>query len=175
MVPKRCLSLFISLRIAKSTISFRIGTQCPPNRAHRPAKAQFSARNTYSHPSGSQFTIINLGASRPDLDQLPTVSQMVLFSALTPLLSRLYPFFWRLVRSCGGIYQTIGVTIHTVLYGFSPAYLVAPGTFCSAHIIEFVYGLPKGIKDAKKVGTFRFYLLSEARHLLWDSEKFCSD
>ncbi|KAJ7160194.1 hypothetical protein C8R46DRAFT_1038493 [Mycena filopes] len=38
----------------------------------------------------------------------------------------------------------------TVLYGFSIAYLVAPGTFDSVHVAEFVAGLPDAAKYAGK-------------------------
>ena len=61
-----------------------------------------------------------------------------------------------------------------VLYGFSLAYLVAPYTFDSVHIIEFVSGLPEYVKYAGKVllaAPFAFHSLNGLRHLAWDSGK----
>ena len=62
----------------------------------------------------------------------------------------------------------------TVLYGFSLAYLVAPATFDSAHIIEFVGGLPDAVKYAGKAilaAPFAFHSLNGLRHLGWDLNK----
>lgn len=67
-----------------------------------------------------------------------------------------------------------------VLYGFSLAYLVAPGTFDSTHVIEFVGGLPDVVKYAGKfilALPFTFHSWNGIRHLLWDSGKcacYCS-
>jgi len=61
-----------------------------------------------------------------------------------------------------------------VLYGFSLAYLVAPYTFDSVHVIEFVSGLPEYVKYAGKVllaAPFAFHSLNGLRHLAWDSGK----
>ena len=62
----------------------------------------------------------------------------------------------------------------TVLYGFSIAYLVAPGTFDSPHVVEFVAGLPEGVKYAGKAilaAPFAFHSLNGLRHLGWDMGK----
>ena len=61
-----------------------------------------------------------------------------------------------------------------VLYGFSLAYLVAPGTFDSAHVVEFVSGLPDAVKYAGKVilaAPFAFHSWNGLRHLSWDMGK----
>lgn len=62
----------------------------------------------------------------------------------------------------------------TVLYGFSLAYLVAPGTFDSAHVIELVAGLPDYVKTSAKVllaAPFAFHGWNGVRHLAWDLGK----
>ena len=61
-----------------------------------------------------------------------------------------------------------------VLYGFSIAYLVAPGTFDSAHVVEFVAGLPEVVKYAGKAilaAPFAFHSINGLRHLSWDMGK----
>lgn len=61
-----------------------------------------------------------------------------------------------------------------VLYGFSLAYLIAPGTFDSAHIIEFVGGMPDAVKYAGKAILalpFAFHSWNGLRHLSWDMGK----
>ena len=63
---------------------------------------------------------------------------------------------------------------HLVLYGFSIAYLVAPGTFDSTHVVEFIAGLPEGAKYAGKLvlaAPFAFHSLNGLRHLSWDMAK----
>jgi len=60
---------------------------------------------------------------------------------------------------------------HIVLYGFSLAYLVAPGTFDSATIVEVVSGLPDFVKYTGKAllaAPFAFHSLNGLRHLSWD-------
>lgn len=62
----------------------------------------------------------------------------------------------------------------SVLYGFSIAYLVAPGTFDSVHVVEFVAGLPEAVKYAGKVilaAPFAFHSWNGLRHLAWDTGK----
>ncbi|KAJ3926027.1 MAG: SDHC, cytochrome b subunit of succinate dehydrogenase [Lentinula lateritia] len=69
----------------------------------------------------------------------------------------------------------VGLGFFPVLYGFSLAYLVAPGTFDSTHVIEFVGGLPDVVKYAGKfilALPFTFHSWNGIRHLLWDSGKF---
>ncbi|KAJ7146812.1 hypothetical protein C8R44DRAFT_864529 [Mycena epipterygia] len=66
---------------------------------------------------------------------------------------------------------------YAVLYGFSLAYLVAPGTFDSVHVVEFVAGLPDAVKYAGKAllaAPFAFHSLNGLRHLSWDMGKFMS-
>ena len=61
-----------------------------------------------------------------------------------------------------------------VLYGFSIAYLFAPGTFDSVHVVEFIAGLPEGAKYAGKfvlAAPFAFHSLNGLRHLSWDMAK----
>jgi succinate dehydrogenase (ubiquinone) cytochrome b560 subunit len=63
---------------------------------------------------------------------------------------------------------------YSVLYGFSLAYLIAPGTFDSVHVIEFVAGLPDAAKYAGKVilaAPFAFHSWNGLRHLSWDMGK----
>lgn len=64
--------------------------------------------------------------------------------------------------------------IFLVLYGFSIAYLIAPGTFDSVHVVEFIAGLPEGVKYAGKAvlaAPFAFHSLNGLRHLSWDMVK----
>jgi succinate dehydrogenase (ubiquinone) cytochrome b560 subunit len=66
------------------------------------------------------------------------------------------------------------ILIILVLYGFSIAYLFAPGTFDSTHVVEFIAGLPEGIKYAGKAvlaAPFAFHSLNGLRHLSWDMAK----
>ncbi|KAJ4482253.1 SDHC, cytochrome b subunit of succinate dehydrogenase [Lentinula aciculospora] len=76
----------------------------------------------------------------------------------------------------GSIFNRVtGVALGFLLYGFSLAYLVAPGTFDSTHVIEFVGGLPDAVKYAGKfilALPFTFHSFNGIRHLLWDSGKF---
>ncbi|KAH9919154.1 succinate dehydrogenase cytochrome b560 subunit [Epithele typhae] len=68
-----------------------------------------------------------------------------------------------------------GVGLSVLLYGFSLAYLVAPGTFDSAHVIEFVGSMPEAVKIAGKTilaAPFAFHSLNGIRHLAWDMNKF---
>ncbi|KAJ8518482.1 hypothetical protein ONZ45_g4461 [Pleurotus djamor] len=68
-----------------------------------------------------------------------------------------------------------GAGLSTLLYGFSLAYLVAPGTFDSVHVVEFVAGLPDAVKYAGKAilaAPFAFHSLNGLRHLAWDMTKF---
>lgn len=61
-----------------------------------------------------------------------------------------------------------------MLYAYALAYLVAPDIFDSAHIIQFVGGLPEYLKYAGKValaGPFAFHTLNGIRHLSWDAGK----
>ncbi|KAJ7503271.1 SDHC, cytochrome b subunit of succinate dehydrogenase [Mycena galericulata] len=70
-----------------------------------------------------------------------------------------------------------GSALSTLLYAFSLAYLLAPGTFDSAHVIEFVAGLPDAAKYAGKAllaAPFAFHSLNGIRHLSWDMGKFMS-
>lgn len=61
-----------------------------------------------------------------------------------------------------------------VLYGFSIAYLIAPGTFDSTHVIEAVQTLPESVKYAGKfilAAPFSYHAINGLRHLAWDSGK----
>ncbi|KAL4074934.1 hypothetical protein V8B97DRAFT_1916164 [Scleroderma yunnanense] len=73
--------------------------------------------------------------------------------------------------------RVTGASLSTLLYGFSLAYLVAPDTFDSAHIITLISGLPEYVKYAGKVilaAPFAFHSLNGLRHLGWDLGKFLS-
>ncbi|KAG1769269.1 hypothetical protein EV702DRAFT_978866, partial [Suillus placidus] len=61
-----------------------------------------------------------------------------------------------------------------LLYGFSLAYLVAPDT---AHIVEFVAGLPDYVSYTGKVilaAPFAFHFWNGLLHLSWDMGKCLS-
>lgn len=61
-----------------------------------------------------------------------------------------------------------------MLYGFSIAYLAAPGTFDSTHVIEAVHSLPEFVKYTAKLilaAPFAFHSLNGLRHLAWDTGK----
>lgn len=69
------------------------------------------------------------------------------------------------------------MTIIAVLYGYALAYLVAPTTFDSTHVIEFVAGLPDAVKYAGKTilaAPFAFHSWNGLRHLSWDMGKCMS-
>ncbi|KAF8885492.1 SDHC, cytochrome b subunit of succinate dehydrogenase [Infundibulicybe gibba] len=71
--------------------------------------------------------------------------------------------------------RATGGALSALLYGFSIAYLIAPGTFDSVHIVEFVSGLPDVVKYAGKTllaAPFAFHSLNGLRHLSWDMGKF---
>ncbi|TFK34542.1 succinate dehydrogenase cytochrome b560 subunit [Crucibulum laeve] len=73
--------------------------------------------------------------------------------------------------------RATGGALSALLYGFSIAYLVAPGTFDSTHVIEFVAGLPDVVKYAGKAllaAPFTFHAFNGLRHLSWDLGKFLS-
>ncbi|KAF9557101.1 succinate dehydrogenase cytochrome b560 subunit [Agrocybe pediades] len=73
--------------------------------------------------------------------------------------------------------RVTGVGLSVLLYGFSIGYLIAPGTLDSAHVIEFVAGLPDAVKYAGKAilaAPFAFHSLNGIRHLTWDLNKFTS-
>ncbi len=61
-----------------------------------------------------------------------------------------------------------------MLYGYALAYLVAPTTFDSTHVIEIISSLPDAVKYAGKVilaAPFAFHSLNGLRHLGWDMGK----
>ena len=71
-------------------------------------------------------------------------------------------------------HSAVRLTSGIVLYGFSIAYLIAPGTFDSQHVVEFVSGLPEGVKYAGKAilaAPFAFHSWNGLRHLSWDMVK----
>ncbi|KAG2017522.1 succinate dehydrogenase cytochrome b560 subunit [Coprinopsis cinerea AmutBmut pab1-1] len=73
--------------------------------------------------------------------------------------------------------RVTGAGLSVLLYGFSIAYLIAPGTFDSAHVVEFVAGLPDGVKYAGKAilaAPFSYHAWNGLRHLAWDAGKFLS-
>ncbi|KAJ7278146.1 hypothetical protein C8J57DRAFT_1060242, partial [Mycena rebaudengoi] len=67
--------------------------------------------------------------------------------------------------------RATGGALSALLCGFALAYLVAPGTFDSVHVVEFVGALPAGVKYAGKAllaAPFAFHRLNGIRHLSWD-------
>jgi len=73
--------------------------------------------------------------------------------------------------------RATGGALSVLLYGFSIAYLFAPGTFDSVHIVEFVHDLPEAVKYAGKAILalpFTFHAFNGLRHLSWDLGKFVS-
>ncbi|KAJ3511960.1 hypothetical protein NLJ89_g3802 [Agrocybe chaxingu] len=71
--------------------------------------------------------------------------------------------------------RVTGAGLSVLLYGFSIAYLIAPGTFDSAHVVEVIAGLPEGVKYAGKAilaAPFAFHSFNGLRHLGWDLVKF---
>ncbi|KAF8921268.1 cytochrome b subunit of succinate dehydrogenase, Sdh3p, partial [Mucidula mucida] len=68
-----------------------------------------------------------------------------------------------------------GAALSGLLYAFSIAYLVAPGTFDSTHVIDFVAGLPDVVKYGAKTllaFPFAYHSYNGIRHLVWDVGKF---
>ncbi|KAI5886141.1 cytochrome b560 subunit of succinate dehydrogenase [Schizophyllum commune H4-8] len=68
-----------------------------------------------------------------------------------------------------------GVGLSVLLYGFSLGYLFLPGTFDSAHVVDFVAGLPDAVKYAGKTILalpFAYHGWNGVRHLGWDMGKF---
>jgi len=68
-----------------------------------------------------------------------------------------------------------GVGLSVLMYGYFLAYLAAPGTFDSAHVLEVISGLPEVVKYSAKVilaAPFAFHTLNGIRHLGWDVGKF---
>ncbi|KAF8341874.1 cytochrome b subunit of succinate dehydrogenase, Sdh3p [Amanita rubescens] len=64
-------------------------------------------------------------------------------------------------------HRIAGAGLGVLLYGFSIAYLIAPGTFDSAHVVGLVAGLPDTVKYAGKAilaAPFAFHS--------WDMGKF---
>ncbi|CAA7267522.1 unnamed protein product [Cyclocybe aegerita] len=71
--------------------------------------------------------------------------------------------------------RVTGAGLSVLLYSFSIAYLIAPGTFDSAHVVEVIAGLPESVKHAGKAilaAPFAFHSLNGLRHLGWDLVKF---
>ncbi|KDR78594.1 hypothetical protein GALMADRAFT_43694, partial [Galerina marginata CBS 339.88] len=68
-----------------------------------------------------------------------------------------------------------GAGLSVLLYGFSTAYLIAPGNFYT-HVVEVIAGLPEGVKYAGKAilaAPFAFHSINNGlRHLSWDLVNF---
>lgn len=61
-----------------------------------------------------------------------------------------------------------------VLYGFGLAYLVAPTTFDSVHLLTFIHELPEAVKLGGKLilaAPFSLHFFNGLRHLAWDAGK----
>jgi len=68
-----------------------------------------------------------------------------------------------------------GVGLSVLMYGYFLAYLAAPGTFDSVHVLEVISGLPEAVKYSAKVilaAPFAFHTFNGIRHLGWDVGKF---
>ncbi|KAF9525806.1 succinate dehydrogenase cytochrome b560 subunit [Crepidotus variabilis] len=75
------------------------------------------------------------------------------------------------------VHRGTGIALGGLFYGFSIAYLIAPTTFDTAHIVEVVAGLPEGVKYAGKAllaAPFAFHSFNGVRHLSWDLLKLLS-
>ncbi|KAI0648652.1 succinate dehydrogenase cytochrome b560 subunit [Trametes meyenii] len=71
--------------------------------------------------------------------------------------------------------RVTGAGLSVLLYGYALAYLVAPTTFDSTHVIELVGSLPEAVKYAGKfilAAPFAYHSLNGLRHLGWDIGKF---
>lgn len=71
--------------------------------------------------------------------------------------------------------RVTGVGLSVLMYGYFLAYLAAPGTFDSVHVLEFISGLPEAAKYSAKVilaAPFAFHTFNGIRHLSWDVGKF---
>lgn len=63
------------------------------------------------------------------------------------------------------------------MYSYFLAYLAAPGTFDSAHVLGIISGLPEAVKYSAKVvlaAPFAFHTFNGIRHLGWDIGKCMS-
>lgn len=61
-----------------------------------------------------------------------------------------------------------------MLYGFGLAYLVAPTTFDSVHLLTFIHELPEVVKLGGKfilAAPFSLHFFNGLRHLAWDAGK----
>ncbi|TBU56640.1 hypothetical protein BD310DRAFT_823230 [Dichomitus squalens] len=70
-----------------------------------------------------------------------------------------------------------GTGLAVLLYGSALVYLVAPDTFSSAQVIDFISTLPDAVKYAGKVvlaTPFAYHSLCGVRHIAWDVGKFLS-
>ncbi|KAH9848432.1 succinate dehydrogenase cytochrome b560 subunit [Lenzites betulinus] len=71
--------------------------------------------------------------------------------------------------------RVTGAGLSVLLYGYALAYLVAPATFDSTHVLELLASVPEAVKYAGKVvlaAPFAFHSLNGLRHLGWDMGKF---
>ncbi|EJF59152.1 succinate dehydrogenase cytochrome b560 subunit [Dichomitus squalens LYAD-421 SS1] len=71
--------------------------------------------------------------------------------------------------------RVTGAGLSVLLYGYALAYLVAPDTFSSVNVVDFIHGLPEGVKYAGKAilaAPFAFHSWNGLRHLSWDAGKF---
>ncbi|KAI0636317.1 succinate dehydrogenase cytochrome b560 subunit [Trametes polyzona] len=71
--------------------------------------------------------------------------------------------------------RVTGAGLSVLLYGYALAYLVAPTTFDSTHVIELISSLPDAVKYAGKVilaAPFAYHSWNGLRHLGWDMGKF---
>ncbi|KAG8847419.1 cytochrome b subunit of succinate dehydrogenase, Sdh3p [Serendipita sp. 411] len=78
-------------------------------------------------------------------------------------------------------HRVTGSALSVGLYAFFLSYLAAPVVgipLDSAHIVEFVHGLPEWIKYAGKTviaAPFAFHSLNGVRHLVWDTTKLLNN
>ncbi|EKM84350.1 SDH3 putative [Agaricus bisporus var. burnettii JB137-S8] len=70
-----------------------------------------------------------------------------------------------------------GAGLGVLLYGFGLAYLVAPTTFDSVHLLTFIHELPEVVKLGGKfilAAPFSLHFFNGLRHLAWDAGKLMS-
>jgi succinate dehydrogenase/fumarate reductase cytochrome b subunit len=127
------------------------------------ASAGILNKQRLSRPSSPHFTIY-----QPQLTWLGSIANRITGSGLSV---RTY----HLLLSLQFIADILFYRFRwLVLYGFSLAYLFAPGTFDSEHVVAFIGGLPDSVKYAGKVilaAPFAFHSWNGLRHLSWDMGK----
>jgi succinate dehydrogenase/fumarate reductase cytochrome b subunit len=99
------------------------------------------------------------------------------------MVSLHWPSYQRRCSQC--LYVAI-IRVHSILFAVNPclvfyeffiSYLIAPGTFNTAHVVEVLSSLPDSVKYAGKAvlaAPFAFHSFNGIRHLGWDLLKCMS-